>query len=147
MESVVRLWCTSCGRVTRRSRQQDSFAQEFESCAAEHLAFEHLDPVDVAFHDTGVPGQCEARGDGVEVAFEVLGEVPEAGQVGSGGGRFDPGRQLVALEVSDRVAEGTHVLGKCRQFGAVGQDGFELEPVAFGQGVGVGEEPARDGAG
>jgi hypothetical protein len=32
-------------------------------------------------------------------------------------------------------------------FGAVGQDGFELEPVDFGQGIGVGEEPARDGTG
>ena len=90
----------------------------------------------MAFHDAGVPGQCEAGDDGVEVTFEVLREVPQAGQVGSGGGRFDPGRQLVALEMGDHVPEGTHVLGKCRQFGAVGQDGFELDPVAFGQGVG-----------
>lgn len=75
-----------------RLRQQDSFAQELESCAAEHLALEHLDPVDMTLHDAGVPGQCEARGDGVEVAFEVLGEAPEAGQFGGGGSRFDPGR-------------------------------------------------------
>ncbi|KOY53430.1 hypothetical protein ADK59_35700 [Streptomyces sp. XY332] len=45
------------------------------------------------------------------------------------------------------MAEATHMLGECCQFGAVGQDGFELEPVDFGQGVGVGEDPARDGAG
>jgi hypothetical protein len=50
--------------------------------------------------------QCEARGDGVEVAFEVLGEAPETGQFGGGGSRFDPGRQLVALEVSDHMPEG-----------------------------------------
>lgn len=85
----------------------------------------------MAFHDAGVPGQCEASGDGVGVAFEMLGEVPEAGQVGSGGGRFDPGRQLVALEVSDHVPEGAHMLGKCLQLGAIGQHGFEREPVAF----------------
>jgi len=64
-------------------------------------------------------------------AFEVLSEAPEAGQFGGGDNRFDPGRQLVALEVSDHVPEGAHVLGKCRQLGAVGQDGFELDPVAF----------------
>nr|WP_168506007.1 hypothetical protein [Streptomyces sp. S1D4-11]QIY93989.1 hypothetical protein HEP87_07825 [Streptomyces sp. S1D4-11] len=60
---------------------------------------------------------------------------------------FDPGRHLVALEVSDHVPEGAYVLGKCRQLGAIGQDGFELEPVAFGQGVGVGEDPARNSPG
>lgn len=67
-----------------RLRQQDSFAQELGSCAAEHLALEHLDPVGMTLHDAGVPGQCEARGDGVEVAFEVLGKAPEAGQFGGG---------------------------------------------------------------
>ncbi|KEF06639.1 hypothetical protein ADK47_13690 [Streptomyces rimosus subsp. rimosus] len=55
--------------------------------------------------------------------------------------------QLVALEVGHHVAEGAHMLGERRQFGAVGQDDLEVGPVAFGKGVGVGEEPARDGAG
>ncbi|WP_405504118.1 SDR family oxidoreductase [Streptomyces purpurascens] len=40
----------------------------------------------MALHDAGVPGKCEADDDGVEVAFEALGEVPEAGQFGRGGG-------------------------------------------------------------
>ncbi|MFE3947498.1 hypothetical protein ACFXPV_37425 [Streptomyces sp. NPDC059118] len=71
----------------------------------------------MTFHDAGVPGQCEACDDGIEVAFEVLSEAPEAGQFGDGSSRFDPARQLVTLEVSDHVPEGVHVLGKCRQLG------------------------------
>lgn len=49
-------------------------------------------------------------------------------RLGSRGGRFDPARQLVALQVSDHVAERTHTLGKGEQVGAVGQDGFEHMP-------------------
>lgn len=60
-----------------RLLQQDSFARELEFCAAEHLARENLDRL-MPLHDVGVPGQCEARGDGVEVAFEVLGDGPLA---------------------------------------------------------------------
>lgn len=44
------------------SRKQDAFAEEFEARAAEHLAFEHLDPVDVSFDDAGVPGQTVVAG-------------------------------------------------------------------------------------
>jgi hypothetical protein len=35
----------------------------------------------------------------VKVAFEVLGEPAETGQVGSGSGGFDPLRQLVTVQV------------------------------------------------
>jgi hypothetical protein len=48
--------------------------KEFESCAAEHLPLEHLDPVDMAFRATGVSRQCQARDGRVEVAFEMLTE-------------------------------------------------------------------------
>lgn len=49
---------------TRRGRlltwdlcvEQDALAEEFEARATEHLTLEHLDPVDVAFDDAGVPG-------------------------------------------------------------------------------------------
>ncbi|MFI9442937.1 MULTISPECIES: hypothetical protein [Streptomyces] len=36
----------------------------------------------MAFDDTGDPGLGEARDDGLEVAFEALGEPLEAGQIG-----------------------------------------------------------------
>lgn len=36
--------------------EQDALAEEFEARATEHLTLEHLDPVDVAFDDAGVPG-------------------------------------------------------------------------------------------
>jgi hypothetical protein len=43
-----------------------------ESGAAEHLALEHLDPVDVAFDSARVPRQGEACGDGGEVAADSM---------------------------------------------------------------------------
>jgi hypothetical protein len=45
-----------------------------EARTAEHLAFEHLDAVDVSFDDPGTPGQGEAGNDGVSVAVDACGE-------------------------------------------------------------------------
>lgn len=94
--------------------------KEFESRAAEHLALEHLDSVDTALHDAGVPGRREAGDDGVEVAFEVLGEPAQAGQVGGCAGGLDPLRQSLALQLGDHVGEGADVLGECCHLRAVG---------------------------
>jgi hypothetical protein len=44
---------------------EDAAAEQVGVGAALHLAFEHLDAVDVAFDDTGTPGQGETGGDGV----------------------------------------------------------------------------------
>ncbi|GAA0898164.1 hypothetical protein GCM10009574_079430 [Streptomyces asiaticus] len=55
------------GNEASASRDQDSLPQQGEAGAAEHLAPQYFDPVDMTLHDAGVPGQCEARGDGVEV--------------------------------------------------------------------------------
>ncbi|MGW1545186.1 hypothetical protein ACWCPM_34105 [Streptomyces sp. NPDC002309] len=82
-------------------------------------------------HDAGVPEEGEAGGDGVEVLQEVLSEVTEAGQLGGDAGSFDPFGESVALKVGEHVGEGAHMLGERCQFGAVGQDGFELDPVGF----------------
>lgn len=62
-------------------RQQNSFTEKLEASAAEHLALEHLDPVDVSFDDAGVPGQGEAGDDGVTVAVDACGEGVDGGQV------------------------------------------------------------------
>ncbi|MFF9128377.1 hypothetical protein ACF09J_34915 [Streptomyces sp. NPDC014889] len=48
-----------------------------------NLALEHLDPVDMALDDTGVPRLGQSGDDGVKVAFEVLGEPAGTGQAGS----------------------------------------------------------------
>ncbi|MFD4698371.1 hypothetical protein [Streptomyces niveus] len=85
----------------------------------------------MALHHTGVPGQGEAGGDSVEIAREMLSEVAEAGQFGGDAGRFDPFGEPVAVQVGEQVSEGAHVFGERRQSGAVGQGGFELDPVAF----------------
>ncbi|MFH9354843.1 hypothetical protein [Kitasatospora sp. NPDC017646] len=58
------------------SREEDPFAQEVEAGASEHLALEHLQPVDVAFDGTGVVRQGQAVADGVQVAAEVAGAGP-----------------------------------------------------------------------
>ncbi|GHK05613.1 hypothetical protein SY2F82_74100 [Streptomyces sp. Y2F8-2] len=55
--------------------------QEGEAGPAEHLALEHLDPVDMTFDDARVPGQGEAGDDGVMVSVDAGGERVEAGQV------------------------------------------------------------------
>src|ERR1019366_3206254 len=67
--------------------KDDAFAQQVEACAAVHLAFDHLDPGDVAFHGAGAVGQGEPGGDGVLVAADAVGEGVQFGLVaGLGGG-------------------------------------------------------------
>ncbi|MFE7572225.1 hypothetical protein ACFU76_35675 [Streptomyces sp. NPDC057539] len=54
--------------------EENPLAEQLKSDAAEHLALEHLDPVDMAFDRARAPGQGESGGDGVEVAVDVGGE-------------------------------------------------------------------------
>lgn len=57
------------------SDQQDSFSQEFESGAAQHLTPEHLDAADAAFDDGGIPWRGESGGgDCAEAAFQTVSE-------------------------------------------------------------------------
>lgn len=96
----------------------------------------------MAFDDAGAPLQCQAGGDGGEIAFEAVDEGVEAGQV-VGAGRLDPLRKLVALELGEHLAERADVLGEGIQFGAACEEGFELQVLALRQSVGVGQDPAR----
>nr|WP_258311490.1 hypothetical protein [Streptomyces sp. NWU49] len=57
----------------------------------------------MTFHDAGAPRQCEAGGDGGEIAFEAVDEGVEAGQV-VGADRLDPLRELVALELGEALS-------------------------------------------
>src|SRR5262245_61002649 len=61
--------------------QEYAFAEQVQAGAAEHLAFEHFEPVDVALDRAGAVGQGQAVADGVQVAAQVGGE---AGQRGEG---------------------------------------------------------------
>jgi hypothetical protein len=54
----------SCVRLVG---EQDAEAEQVRTGAAVHLAFEHLDAVDVSFDATGAPPECQPGGDGVLV--------------------------------------------------------------------------------
>ncbi|MFF0044522.1 hypothetical protein ACFYRG_51965, partial [Streptomyces mirabilis] len=66
----------------------------FESCAAEHLALELLDPVDIAFDDTGVPR---------------LGETGDDGFAGDRAGRGRPGFDRLRLAAQSGAGVGADV--------------------------------------
>ena len=51
--------------------EDDAFAEQGESGAAVHLAFEHLEPVDVALDHARAPGQGQAVAHGVVVVPDV----------------------------------------------------------------------------
>ncbi|MFB8028646.1 MULTISPECIES: hypothetical protein [unclassified Streptomyces] len=87
----------------------------------------------------------EAGDNGVDVAFEGLGESLEAGQACSRGG-FDPCRQLVSSQLREHVGEGAHEPGECLHFEAVGQYALAQEPVTLGQSVKASEDQAENGA-
>lgn len=112
--------------------------QESKASSAEHLACEHLDPVDVFFDDAGVPGQGEA-GDG-GLAVDAGGEGVEAGQILLAD-RIGPLGEPVALAFGADLCEGPDVPGEGFQFGAAGQDGLSRGCSAWG----VAEDPAGDG--
>src|ERR1039457_6028762 len=90
--------------------RQDSFAEQRQSCPAEHLPFDHFDVVDAAFDGSGVPAAGQALGDGVEVLFEAFGEGRYAGQFG-GPGVADPLREVLAGELGEHPCEGADAAG------------------------------------
>ena len=73
--------------------KDDALAEQGEAGSAVHLAFDHLDPVDVAFDFAGAVGQGEAVGDGLLVGADPGGEGAQAGLVVG----FDRGEPVVEL--------------------------------------------------
>lgn len=110
----------------KRGPHGAAFAEKLEAGAAEHLALEHLDPVDMAFDGARVPGQGQAGDDGVAVPVDAGGERVEAGQVVLPDG-VEPVRQALALALGEHRGEGPDVAGERVDFGAVRADGLELE--------------------
>jgi hypothetical protein len=126
--------------------QENPLSQESEAGTAEHLAFEHLDPVDVSFDDSGVPGQGEPSDDGIAVTFDACGEGVEAGEIVTPDG-VQPLRQPFALALGEHLGKGPDVSGEGVEFGAVDQDGLESKLVDLWEGLGASENPAGDDAG
>src|SRR5207249_4643379 len=84
--------------------QEYAFSQQFQAGAAEHLAFEHLEPVDVALNRPGAVGQNQAVADGAEVAAQVVGEGSQRRQdvVFDGG---DPRVETIAMAANHHRGE------------------------------------------
>ncbi|WP_440580928.1 hypothetical protein [Streptomyces sp. PT19] len=91
--------------TTRLRGEQDPFAKKAEACAAEHLALEHLEPVDVSFDDPGVPGQRQAGDDGVAVPVDAGRESVEAGPIVLADG-VESLRESFTLALGEHVGEG-----------------------------------------
>src|SRR6266487_5038445 len=91
--------------------QEYAFSQEFQAGAAEHLAFDHLEPVDVAFDWSGAVGQGQAVADGVEVAAQVTGECCQRRQ-GVVLDVSDPGVEAVAVAAGHHRGEGPDMAGE-----------------------------------
>jgi len=99
-----------------------AFSQQGQAGAAEHLAFDHFEPVDVAFGWAGAVGQGQAVADGVEVAAQVGGECCQRRQgVVFGGG--DPGVEAVAVPAGHHRGEGPDVAGEPVEVGVAAADG------------------------
>jgi hypothetical protein len=126
--------------------EQDTLAEEIEAGSAEHLTFEHLDPVDVSFDHAGAPGQGEAGDDGVPVAVDAGGERVEAGEVVSPDG-IKPLRQPFALALGEHLTEGADVAGDGVRFRAVDQNGLEPELLRLGEALRPTEDPSGDDPG
>jgi Transposase, Mutator family len=101
--------------------QEYAFSQQFQAGAAEHLAFEHLEPVDVALDRSGAVGQGQAVADGAEVAAQVGGEGSQGrqGVVFDGG---DPRVEAVAVAAGHHRGEGPDVAGEPVEVGVAVAD-------------------------
>jgi hypothetical protein len=94
-------------RIPPLAGEQHSLAQEIETGSAVHLSFDRLDPVDVAFDKARAVRQCQACGDGVQVAGQASSEPGDAGQCCALGGgvqapSWSPSR-LVSMSANKRT--------------------------------------------
>src|SRR5579859_5529721 len=146
-EDPSRSWKTALARILwwwLRGVEEYAFAQEGEAGAAVHLAFDHLDLVDVAFHGGGAVGQGEPGGDGFLVAADAAGEGVQRGQVAG----FDLGEPVLegeqALAAGHHLGEAGDVAGQGAQVRAAGRDGGEVCLVISVEVAGAGQQPAGD---
>ncbi|WP_425264795.1 hypothetical protein [Streptomyces incarnatus] len=95
----------SVSRVASSWSEEHSFPQECEAGSAEHLAFEHLDAVDVPFHDAQAPGQREPGDDRGPVTIDASGEGMKTGQVVLAD-CVEPLGQPLALSLGEDLGEG-----------------------------------------
>jgi hypothetical protein len=89
---------------TLSGRQEEAAGQQIELGAAKHLAFQHLQPIDVPFDRALAPGQRDRRLDSRDVRPEPSGETPE-GRKATGGGARQPRLEFGRLTLADEARE------------------------------------------
>ncbi|WP_449657789.1 hypothetical protein [Streptomyces melanogenes] len=120
--------------------EQYAVAEEAVSGPAEHLAFQHLDPVDAAFDDAGTPERGEAGPDRADVARQTVGETVKFRDAAALG-RVEPAvESLFALAVHEQLRDVLDKGPNGREVEAAGAEFLEQRPVRLGQSVGVGED-------
>ncbi len=132
--------------VTAESLAEEDACGAGKDSASVHLSFDHLEPVDIAFDDAGVPVHGEAVEDGLLVAFDAVGEGVQVGLVvGVDGG--EPVVEAVAVQAGEDLGELGDVAGARVRVRAVlpGPGEFLLFLVVVV--VRVGEDPAGQVAG
>ncbi|MFE6667438.1 hypothetical protein ACFVFH_28240 [Streptomyces sp. NPDC057697] len=122
--------------------QEKPLPQESEVGTPEHLAFEHLDPVDVSFNDSGVPGRGEASDDGIAVTFDTGSAGVEDRKTVLPDG-IQPLWQPFALLLGEHLGGGLDVSGENFEVGAVDQNGLESKVVDLWERLGAAEDPTH----
>lgn len=113
---------------------------EIEAGPAEHLPFQHLQPVDVAFDGAGTVGKGQSVADGVEVAAQVAGEAREWGE-GVSFDLGDPVLEAVAVACGHHDGELPDVKSEPVQLGIAFTQPVKLADVLVRQVFGVSHDP------
>jgi hypothetical protein len=78
MEALPQFWCNSWDRARRRSASRhiwkDASAEKLKTGASVHLAFDGLQPVDLAFHLASAPLSIDGRSNCSDVFLKAISE-------------------------------------------------------------------------
>lgn len=127
--------CQAASRTRLRSRS--GFAPSV------HLAFERLEPVDVALDRPGAIRQGQTGPHRVQITAQPRDERVQFPDPLLAGG-LHPSLQLVSAPVSHELREPGHMAPETLQLRAAGQDVGESDPLLLLQSVGVAGDPGGD---
>src|SRR5918997_4647621 len=100
---------------TESGYQEKTSGQQIERGAAEHLALEHLQTINLPFDGALTPGQGDGGLNGAVVRTQSFRKAPE-GRQGARGGTAQPGVELGRLALPDQAGEVLRQRDGLRQF-------------------------------